>query len=132
MTMNSLVSDALTRVRNGLHANHASVVMPCSRFVKNVLDVLQREGYIGGIEEFEERPGVRFLRVALRYYQGAPVITKIKTVSKPGCRRYFSIGKLPKVNGGLGISILSTSKGVLSDAEARRMKVGGEVICNVF
>lgn len=132
MSMNNLLADALTRVRNAKNAGHAVVELPCSGLIKNVLGVLQREGYIGAIEEHEERVGIKKLRVALRYYQGESVINKLKMVSKPGCRRYFKLKDLPKVHGGLGISVLSTSHGVLSDAEARRLKVGGEVICNVF
>ncbi|MBS0235957.1 MAG: 30S ribosomal protein S8 [Proteobacteria bacterium] len=132
MSMNFLVADVLTRIRNAKHVGHTETDVPSSNFVKNVLAVLEREGYIGGVEEYEVRPGIKNLKVKLKYFQGKPVINELIMVSKPGCRRYSNIKSLPKVRGGLGISILSTSLGVLSDGEARRKKVGGEVICNVF
>ena len=106
--------------------------VPASRLRSNVLDVLQREGYIRGWFEEELRPGVKELRVELKYDNGRPVIKEIKRVSTPGRRVYSKIRELPRHFNGLGISILSTPRGVMSDAEARAANVGGEVICKVF
>ena len=106
--------------------------MPASRLRSNVLDVLQREGYIRGYFEEEMRVGIRELRVELKYDNGKPVIREINRVSRPGRRIYAKIADLPKVYNGLGISILSTPRGVLSDSEARTANVGGEVLCKVF
>ncbi len=106
--------------------------MPASRLRTNVLDVLQREGYIRGYFEEEMRAGIRELRVELKYDNGKPVIREINRISRPGRRIYSKIADLPKVYNGLGISILSTPRGVLSDTEARTANVGGEVLCKVF
>ena len=122
----------LTRIRNGQMAGLDSISMPASRLRTNVLDVLQREGYIRGYFEEELRVGVRELRVELKYDNGKPVIREINRVSRPGRRIYAKIADLPKVYNGLGISILSTPRGVLSDSEARTANVGGEVLCKVF
>lgn len=132
MSMQDLLSDALTRVRNAQMAKHTFVLLPCSKAIRRVLDVLKREGYIEDYSEVEsETQSVHLLKVDLKYYQGEPVIRKITRVSKPGCRVYSSISNLPKAEGGLGMLIVSTSKGVLSDYEARIERVGGEVICEV-
>ena len=130
--MTDPVGDLLTRIRNGQSARLESVTVPASRLRSNVLDVLQREGYIRGWFEEELRPGVKELRVELKYDNGRPVIKEIKRVSTPGRRVYSTIRELPRHFHGLGISILSTPRGVMSDAEARAAKVGGEVICKVF
>ena len=132
MSMTDPVGDLLTRIRNGQSARLDSVTVPASRLRSNVLDVLQREGYIRGWFEEELRPGVKELRVELKYDNGRPVIKEIKRVSTPGRRVYSKIRELPKYYNGLGISILSTPRGVMSDAEARAANVGGEVICRVF
>ena len=132
MAMSDPVSDMLTRIRNGQSARLESVTAPASRLRANVLDVLQREGFIRGFFEEELRPGVRELRIELKYDNGRPVIREIKRVSKPGRRIYSKIADLPKRYNGLGISILSTPRGVMSDNEARAANVGGEVICKVF
>lgn len=132
MALNDLISDVLTRVRNGQRAGHEYVVTPCSNSIKGLLDVMVREGYIQGYESFEVRPGINNLKVDLKYSSGQPVIKELKRVSKPGRRVYTSVRLLPKVFSGLGISILSTPKGMLSDDEARMQKVGGEIICTVF
>ena len=126
------LGDMLTRIRNGQMAGLDSISMPASRLRTNVLDVLQREGYIRGYFEEELRVGVRELRVELKYDNGKPVIREINRVSRPGRRIYAKIADLPKVYNGLGISILSTPRGVLSDSEARTANVGGEVLCKVF
>jgi small subunit ribosomal protein S8 len=132
MALNDLISDVLTRIRNAQKALHASVYSPSSKAVKSVLDVMVREGYIEGYSEFEIKPGIYNLKIDLRYHAGEPVIADLKRVSKPGRRVYSSFKKMPKVAGGLGISVLSTSKGMLSDNEARNSHVGGEVVCTVF
>jgi small subunit ribosomal protein S8 len=122
----------LTRLRNGQMAGLDSIAMPASRLRTNVLDVLQREGYIRGYFEEELRAGVRELRVELKYDNGKPVIQEIARVSRPGRRIYSKIKDLPKIYTGLGISIISTPRGVMSDTEARTANVGGEVLCRVF
>jgi small subunit ribosomal protein S8 len=108
------------------------VKSPASRLRANVLTVLEREGYIRGFENAEVKPGISELRIELKYHDGTPVIREITRVSKPGRRVYAKIKDLPRVYNGLGISILSTPQGVMSDAEARAANVGGEVLCQVF
>ncbi len=132
MSMSDTLGDMLTRIRNGIHANKTIVEAPSSKFRANVLEVLKREGYIRGFSSIEPKPGIRQLKIELKYQEGVPVISEIKRVSKPGCRVYSSINELPKVYNGLGISILSTPRGVMSDNEARVANVGGEVLCQVF
>ncbi|MBX3503001.1 MAG: 30S ribosomal protein S8 [Alphaproteobacteria bacterium] len=132
MALSDPVGDMLTRIRNGQAARLDSVTMPASRLRANVLDVLQREGYIRGYFEEEMRAGIKELRVELKYDNGKPVIREVHRVSTPGRRIYSKIADLPKVYNGLGISILSTPRGVMSDSEARTANVGGEVLCKVF
>ena len=132
MTMTDPLGDMLTRIRNGQSARLDSVTAPASKMRSNVLDVLKREGYIRGWFEEELRPGITELRVELKYDDGEPVIREIKRVSKPGRRVYSKIRDLPRHYNGLGISILSTPRGVMSDNEARAANVGGEVLCQVF
>ena len=130
--MTDPISDMLTRIRNGQKAGKIKVAVPASKKHSNILDVLQREGYILGYETEEVRAGVSNLLVELKYFEGEGVIQEIGRVSKPGRRVYSSVSDMPRVHNGLGISILSTSKGVMSDFEARQQNVGGEVICTVF
>lgn len=132
MTISDPLGDMLTRIRNGQQARKGSINAPASKMRERVLDVLQREGYIRGYQRQEIRKGLAELQIELKYYEGQPVIQQISRVSKPGRRVYSSIKDLPRVGNGLGISILSTPKGVLSDAEAREANVGGEVLCRVF
>ncbi len=132
MTMNDPVSDLLTRVRNGQRANKSSVSSPASKLRCNVLDVLKREGYIRGYEPGTDDTGHPMIRIELKYHDGAPVIREMHRVSTPGRRVYSKIKDLQRVYNGLGISILSTPRGVLSDGEARAQNVGGEVLCTVF
>ena len=132
MSMSDPVADLLTRIRNGQRAGKDSVATPGSRMRENVLGVLEREGYIRGFEKSNIRDGIDEIRIELKYYDGRPVIREINRVSRPGCRIYSKIRDLPKVYDGLGISILSTPRGVLSDAEAREANVGGEILCSVF
>ena len=132
MSMSDTLGDMLTRIRNGQTANKSVVDAPASRFRANVLDVLKREGYIRNFSQVEKRPGINEFKIELKYYDGKPVISEIKRVSTPGRRIYSSINDLPKTYNGLGISILSTPRGVMSDNEARAAHVGGEVLCQVF
>ena len=132
MSMSDPVGDMLTRIRNAQRARHSVCVAPASKLRANVLGVLQREGFIRGYSAEELRPGVAQLRIELKYNEGEPVIKEISRVSKPGRRVYAKIKELPRVYAGLGISILSTPRGVMSDAEARAANVGGEVLCRVF
>ena len=132
MSMSDTLGDMLTRIRNGQTTNKKVVDAPASRFRKNVLEVLKREGFIRNFEEKEMRPGINFFEIELKYYNGKPVITEIKRVSKPGRRVYSSIKSLQKTYNGLGVSILSTPRGVMSDNEAREANVGGEVLCTIY
>ena len=132
MSMSDPVADLLTRIRNGQQAKKESVTAPASNMRENVLGVLEREGYIRGFERYNVRTGIDEIKIELKYYDGEPVIREINRVSRPGCRVYSKIKDLPKVYNGLGIAILSTPRGVMSDAEARAANVGGEILCQVF
>lgn len=132
MTMTDPLSDLLTRIRNGQQAKKSTVRSPASKLRASVLEVLKREGFIRGYSEREVRPGVSEMEIELKYHEGQPVIREINRVSTPGRRVYSAIKDLPRVYDGLGISILSTPRGVLSDSEARDQNVGGEVLCQVF
>jgi small subunit ribosomal protein S8 len=132
MTMSDPLGDMLTRIRNGQRRRKDTVVSPASRFSANVLDVLVREGYIRGYEREPGENGRAEIKIELKYYDGQAVIKRIWRISKPGCRVYSSIGDLPRIQDGLGISIVSTPRGVMSDTEARVAKVGGEVLCGVI
>ena len=129
--MTDPIADLLTRIRNALR-NHASeCVVPGSSMKVRVLDVLKREGYLGGYEVFSDGPK-SVIRVALKYgSDGEQIISSLDRYSKPGCRRYRGVDDLPRVRGGLGIAVVSTNKGVLSDRECREQSVGGEVLCTV-
>jgi small subunit ribosomal protein S8 len=131
------VGDLITRIRNAQMAFKETVDSPCSRLRLGVLEVLLSEGYIRGyfLLSDAERLGKGFgavVQVELKYYEGRPVIETIKRVSTPGRRVYSSVKSLPLVKNGLGINVLSTDKGILSDVSARRLSVGGEVLCSVF
>lgn len=132
MSYSDPLGDMLTRIRNGQRARKPTILTPHSRLRTNVLEVLKREGYIRGYSEREASPGVVALEIELKYHEGQPVIREIQRVSKPGRRIYSKIRDLPRVHGGLGISILSTPRGVMSDSDARAANVGGEVLCQVF
>ena len=132
MSMTDPIGDMLTRIRNGLQAGKSVVSSPASKTRQRILDVLEREGYIRGYNRVDEDGNKGELLIELKYHEGAPVISKINRVSKPGRRVYSSVRDLPRVHNGLGISIVSTPKGVLSDAEAREGNVGGEILCTVF
>jgi len=130
--MTDPLGDLLARIRNAQQARKPTVQSPASKIRANVLEVLQREGYIRGYSREEVRPGVAELTIELKYVDGEPVIREITRISKPGRRVYSRISDLPRVYNGLGISILSTPKGVMSDNEARAANLGGEVLCRVF
>jgi small subunit ribosomal protein S8 len=132
MAISDPLADMLTRIRNGQHRHMSTVRSPQSQLRMNVLDVLKREGYIRGYTEAELRAGIGELTIELKYDEGTPVIQEIRRVSKPGRRVYSKIKDLQPHRGGLGISILSTPRGVVSDHEARALNVGGEVLCEVF
>jgi len=132
MAFNDSLSDMLARIKNAHKANKTFTSCYKSKLNSNVLSVLKDEGYIRDFQDIELREGINNIKIDLKYYNGTPVIKKIKRVSKPGIRVYSKIEELPKAYGGLGISILSTSKGVMSDQKARDNNVGGEVLCEVF
>ena len=132
MAFNDALSDMLARIKNAHIANKTFTSCFQSKLNENVLSVLKDEGYIRDYKSIEERKGVTFLKIDLKYYNGSPVIKKIKRISKPGIRVYSKITDLEKPYGGLGISILSTPKGVMSDQQARKNNVGGEILCEVF
>jgi small subunit ribosomal protein S8 len=132
MTMSDPLGDMLTRIRNGQRAGLTSVVSPASNLRSNVLEVLKKEGYIRGYSRSTDQRGFPEIKIELKYHDGRPVIRQIARVSKPGRRVYSKIRDLPQYYGGLGIAILSTPRGVMSDGEARDRHVGGEVLCRVF
>jgi small subunit ribosomal protein S8 len=131
MAMTDPLGDMLTRIRNGQQARKDSVLTPASKLRARVLDVLQREGYIRGYSE-ETLAGQNGLRIELKYFEGQPAIQHVARVSKPGRRVYSGARELPRIRNGLGMTIVSTPRGVLSDAEAREQNVGGEVLAEVF
>ena len=131
MALTDPLGDLLTRIRNGQQAKKDSVLSPASTLRARVLDVLQREGYIRGFSE-DDTGKHKQLRIELKYFEGEPAIKHVARVSKPGRRVYSGSKELPIVRNGLGITIVSTPKGVLSDAEARTENVGGEVLAEVF
>jgi small subunit ribosomal protein S8 len=130
MVMNDPLGDLLTRIRNAQRRGKSTVSSPASKLRVHVLEVLQREGYIRGFTEVEKE-GRKELDIELKYYDGSPVISEIRRISKPGRRVYSPVRELPLVRNGLGISVLSTPKGVMSDNEARTQNVGGEILCRV-
>ena len=131
MALTDPLGDLLTRIRNGQRAKKDSVLSPASKLRVRVLDVLQREGYIRGYSEEQMGPAAG-VRIELKYFEGQPAIKHVARVSKPGRRVYSGSQELPRVLNGLGITIVSTPNGVLSDAEAREQNVGGEVLAEVF
>ncbi|MBI04730.1 MAG: 30S ribosomal protein S8 [Pelagibacteraceae bacterium] len=132
MAFNDALSDMLARIKNAHSARKSFTSCYKSKLNMNVLSVLKDEGYIRDYKDIEIRKGISSIQIDLKYYNGMPVIKNIKRISKPGIRVYSKISELPKPYGGLGISILSTPKGVMSDLQAREKNVGGEVLCEVF
>jgi small subunit ribosomal protein S8 len=132
MALSDPLGDMLTRIRNGQSARMTAIHSPSSKLRRNVLEVLKREGYIRGYDEEAEVNGSANLRIELKYHDGEPVIREITRISKPGRRVYSKIADLARFYNGLGISILSTPRGIMSDHEARAANVGGEVLCRIF
>ena len=131
MSMQDPIGDMLARIRNAQMAEKTVVDIPSSKIKNSIADVLMKEGYISSVEE-QLVDGKSFLNIGLKYFNGRPVIEEIKRESRPGLRNYKGTDDLPKVNGGLGIAIVSTSKGLMTDKQARTEGIGGEVICTVF
>ncbi len=132
MTISDPIADLLTRIRNAQMRGKSKVSTPASKLRGWVLDVLENEGYIRGYARVEFEGAKPEFEVELKYYNGEPVISDVKRISKPGRRVYSNVSDLPRVRNGLGISIISTPKGVMSDAQARKNNVGGEVLCQVY
>ena len=132
MALTDPLGDMLTRIRNGQRARKDSVLTPASKLRARVLDVLQREGYIRGYTTTDFGNGRTEFEVELKYYEGEPVIKQIERVSRPGRRVYAAVNAVPRVANGLGVTIVSTPKGVMADHAARENNVGGEVLCKVF
>jgi small subunit ribosomal protein S8 len=130
--MNDPIADMLTRIRNSQMRGKSVVSTPASKLRMRVLEVLADEGYIRGFEETKGEDGHPAIEISLKYYEGEPVIRELKRVSKPGRRVYMGVSDIPSVRQGLGVSIVSTSKGVMSDANARSQNIGGEVLCTIF
>ena len=130
--MNDPIGDMLTRIRNAQMRGKSTTSTPASKLRGWVLDVLADEGYIRGYESTTDERGHPAFEISLKYFDGTPVIREVKRVSKPGRRVYMGVNDIPQVRQGLGVSIVSTPKGVMSDANARSNNVGGEVLCTVF
>ncbi len=132
MTIVDPIGDMFTRIRNGQMRNLNSVNIPASKFRSKILDILKSEGYITGyyLESLENNK--KIIKVNLKYYEGMPVIKEIKRISKPGRRVYSRATSIPKIQNGLGLAIISTPQGVMSDIDARKNNIGGEIICKVF
>ncbi|MFN3614108.1 MAG: 30S ribosomal protein S8 [Rubrimonas sp.] len=132
MSMNDPLGDMLTRIRNAQMRHKSTVRTPASKLRGRVLEVLQAEGYIRGFELIDNGDKKPEYEISLKYFDGRPVIREIRRVSTPGRRSYAGVSELPSVRNGLGVAIVSTSRGVMSDAQARADNVGGEVLCTVF
>ena len=132
MTIVDPIGDMFTRIRNGLMRNLKTVNIPASKFRSKILDILKSEGYINNYFLENNENNKKIIKVTLKYYEGTPVIKEIKRISKPGRRVYSKATSIPKIQNGLGLAIISTSQGVMSDIDARKNNVGGEIICKVF
>ena len=131
MSLSDPIGDMIARIKNAQERSHKKVELPSSNFKIKIAEVLKNEGYINNFEVSTEENKFK-LKIELKYHYGSPVISSIQRVSKPGRRIFSSAESLPKINNGLGIAIVSTSKGVMTDIDARKQKVGGEIICKVF
>lgn len=132
MSMSDPIADMLTRIRNAQQARKSSLTCPHSKLKCAILELMKNEGFIRGYEEVEVRQGIKDIRIELKYHSNEPVIKKIRRMSTPGRRMYVQSAKIPTYFSGLGISILSTPKGVMSDNQARQDNVGGEILCTLF
>ena len=124
------ISDMLTRIRNAIAAQKTELVLPYSKFKHSLAKVLLAEGFVSGVNELPGR--VKMLQINLKYDEGQAVISGLKRISSPGQRIYLPVGKIPRTNGGFGVTIVSTSKGLLTDKQARKEQIGGEVLCQVW
>lgn len=132
MSMSDPLANMLAAIRNGAMANKTAITVPASKLKKAVLKVLQDEGYIRNFSDVEDANGKPAIKIELKYFEGEPVIKKMQRISSPGRRVYAKFNNLPRVYNGLGIVVVSTSKGVISDFEARQQKIGGELLCSVY
>ena len=132
MSMTDPIANMIASLKNGQMATKASINIPASKLKKSILAVLLSEGYIASFEDAKDENGHPIFKVGLKYHEGQPVIRTISRVSRPGRRVYAAVGKMPKVHNGLGVIIVSTSKGVMSDFDARQANIGGELLCSVF
>ena len=132
MTFVDPIGDMLTRIRNAQMRSLSSVVIPSSKFRVKILDILKKEGYISGYKFLKDSKEKNNLSVDLKYENGSPVIKEIKRISKPGRRIYARADSIPRIQNGLGLAIVSTSKGIMTDNDARNQNIGGEIICRVF
>jgi small subunit ribosomal protein S8 len=130
MPVTDTIADFITRIRNAGKARHKFVISPASKMKLSIAQILKDQGFVGEVSEFQQE-SQSFIKVALKYYEGQPVIQEIQRVSTPGRRIYSPVEKLPRVSNGLGIAIISTSKGLMTDKQARTYNVGGEIICTV-
>ena len=132
MSLTDPIADMIARIKNGIMRSHKKIEMPASIFKTRILDVLKNEGFIIDYKLDDKEAKKQIILINLKYHYGNPVINSIERISKPGRRIYSRAESVPKINNGLGIAILSTPKGVMSDMDARKQKVGGEIICKVF
>tara|TARA_B100000900_G_C20322240_1_gene610673 strand:- start:16 stop:414 length:399 start_codon:yes stop_codon:yes gene_type:complete len=132
MTIVDPIGDMFTRIRNGLMRNLNTVNIPASKFRSKILEILKSEGYINNFYIEKNDNNTKTIKVDLKYYEGSPVIKEIKRISKPGRRVYSKATSIPKIQNGLGMAIISTPQGVMSDMQARKNNIGGEIICKVF
>jgi len=132
MAIHDTIGDFLTAIRNASRAGRETIEVPFSKMSLAIGEILVKEGYLKSCEQYEVRRNVSGIRIALKYVDHTPAITDVQRASKPGCRQYTSSTEMPKVLGGLGFSIVSTPQGIFKDSEARRRKVGGEVVCSVW
>ena len=132
MSMSDPIGDMLARIKNAQLRNHKSINLPSSNFKVKIVEILKKEGFIIDYKIESQQSNKSALMINLKYHSGSPVINTIERISKPGRRIFSSAESLPKINNGLGIAIVSTSKGVITDIDARKQKLGGEIICKVF
>lgn len=132
MAIHDTIGDFLTAIRNASRAKKEEIVTPYSKMRLAIAEILVNEGYLAACEKIEKKPGIPAIRITLKYVRQTPALTDLQRNSRPGCRRYTKANEMPKVLGGLGFSIISTPKGVLKDSDAKRQKLGGEVVCEVW
>lgn len=131
MSLNNLLADAVARINNAQSARHSQVIVRHSKFVESVVALMNEQGYLGEYEVFEIRKGIRMIKIELKYHRGRKVISEMRVMSKPSCHLYRKAKRVPKTCGGLGVTIVSTSKGVMSDVQARSQGIGGKCLIAV-